>query len=171
MLILPEDFTKYFKSIFYKKNDGFIFEIIRYLLTTMATILNLLVIGIFALMTFPGVSSIVLICKIDNVNCDGNVIYSRPAEYFGNVLADTVQARLFSNPEYEGSQLDVPEGMTELAGYPIEGGSIVVREGWRVVITTLHGGRFVERIYVLEGDIPHVSFAGVRIMRVLVEKI
>jgi hypothetical protein len=122
-------------------------------------------------MTVPYVSSIILICKVGDGNCDENVTYSRPTEYFGNVLSDAVQARLFSNPEYEGSQLDVPEGMTELANYPIEGGSIVVREGWRVVITTLQGARFVEKLYIIEGDMPHVSFAGVRIMRVLVEKI
>jgi hypothetical protein len=61
--------------------------------------------------------------------------------------------------------------MLELSNFPFEGGSIVVRKGWRVVITTLQGARFVERLYVIEEDMPHVSFAGVRIMRVLVERI
>ena len=120
------------------------------------------------------VSPTILICRADDENCDGKEdvkAYDPPAEYFGNTFAEEIQARLFSQPEYTGSVLDVPEGMTELANYPIVGGSIVVREGWRVVITTLQGARFVEKLYVLEGDIPHVSFAEVRIMRVLVERI
>ena len=132
---------------------------------------SLLLIISITLMTVPFVSSIILICKVDDVNCDENVTYSHPTKYFGNDLADGVQVRLFSKPEYDGSQLDVPEGMTELANFPIEGGSIVVREGWRAVITTLQGARFVEKLYVIEGDMPHVSFMGLRIMRVLVERI
>ena len=120
------------------------------------------------------VSPTILICRADDENCDGKEdvkAYDPPAEYFGNTFAEEIQARLFSQPEYTGSVLDVPEGMTELANYPIVGGSIVVREGWRVVITTLQGARFVEKLDVLEGDIPHVSFAEVRIIRVLVERI
>ena len=124
-----------------------------------------------ALMTLPCVSSIVLISKVGDVTCDISVTDSRPPKYFGDALTDAVHARLFSKPEYEGTQLDVPEGMTELANYPIDGGSIVVREGWRVVITTLQGAHFLEKLYVYEEDMSHVSFAGVRIMRVFVEKI
>lgn len=137
----------------------------------MIAILRQLLIITIALMTISSVSSIILLCNVGDVTCDRNVTYSHPPKYFGDALADAVQARLFSQPEYEGSQLDVPEGMTELANYPIEGGSIVVREGWRVVITTLQGARFVEKLYVIEEDMSHVSFAEVRIMRVLVEKI
>jgi hypothetical protein len=137
----------------------------------MALYSRLPLIIVFALMTVPCVSSIILLCNVGDVTCDISVTDSTPPKYFGDALTDAVQARLFSQPEYEGSQLDVPEGMTELANYPIDGGSIVVREGWRVVITTLQGARFVEKLYVYEEDMPHVSFAGVRIMRVLVEKI
>ena len=139
--------------------------------TTMALYSRLSLIIAIALMTLPCVSSIVLISKVGDGKCDENVTDSTPPKYFGDALADAIQARLFSKPEYEGSQLDVPEGMTELANYPIEGGSIVVREGWRVVITTLQGARFLEKLDVYEEDMPHVSFAGVRIMRVLVERI
>lgn len=134
----------------------------------------LLLIIYIILAIVPSGSSMILICRADETDCDGKEdvkAYDPPAEYFGNTFAEEIQARLFSQPEYTGSVLDVPEGITELANYPIVGGSIVVREGWRVVITTLQGARFVEKLYVLEGDIPHVSFAEVRIMRVLVERI
>jgi hypothetical protein len=125
---------------------------------------------ITVLFTVQSVSSIPLMC---DVNCDDNVVTtdSKPHINPENPLSDANQARLFSKPGFQGSELDVPEGMTELAGFPFEGGSIVVREGWRVVITTLQGARFVEKLYVIEADIPHVSFVGVRVMRVLVERI
>jgi hypothetical protein len=137
----------------------------------MAISPRLSLIIVIALMTVPCVSSIILLCNVGDVTCDISVTDSTPPKYFGDALKDAVHARLFSQPEYEGSELDVPEGMTELANYPIDGGSIVVREGWRVVITTLQGAHFLEKLYVLEEDMPHVSFAGVRIMRVLVERI
>jgi len=137
----------------------------------MVTSFRLLLIIAIALITVPSVSSIPLMCKVGDVDCDDNVTVDIPTEYAGIPLADANQARLFSKPGFQGSELDVPEGMLELANFPFEGGSIVVREGWRVVITTLQGARFVERLYVIEEDMPHVSFAGVRIMRVLVEKI
>ena len=126
---------------------------------------------ITVLFAVQSVSSIpLLLC---DVNCDDNVVTTdyKPHINPDNPLSDANQARLFSKPGFEGSELDVPEGMTELAGFPFEGGSIVVREGWRVVITTLQGARFVEKLYVYEEDIHRVSFAGIRIMRVLVERI
>ena len=118
------------------------------------------------------VSPTILICRADDENCDGNVaIYAPPAEYFGNTFSMEVHARIFSTPEYTGSVLDVPEGVTDLLNYPVVCGSIVVREGWRVVITTLHGTRFREKLHVVEGDMTHVSFSEDRVMRILVEKI
>jgi hypothetical protein len=125
---------------------------------------------IAVLFTVQSVSSIPLMCDVD---CNDNVVTtdSKPRINPENPLSDANQARLFTKPGFEGSELDVPEGMLELSNFPFEGGSIVVRKGWRVVITTLQGARFVERLYVIEEDMPHVSFAGVRIMRVLVERI
>ncbi len=132
----------------------------------------LLLIIAIALITVPSVSSIPLIFNVGDVNCDENVILDIPTVYAGGIpLADANQARLFSKPGFQGSELDVPEGMLELANFPFEGGSIGVRKGWRVVITTLQGPRFVEKLYVIEDDTHRVSFAGIRIMRVLVERI
>ncbi len=147
-------------------DKSFIFNINKLSTTMVNYLIFLILFGILHI-----VSPTILICRADDENCDGNVtIYAPPSEYFCNTFSKEVHARIFSNPEYTGSVLDVPEGITDLLNYPVVCGSIVVREGWRVVITTLHEARFKEKLYVVEGDMTHVSFSEARVMRILVER-